>query len=273
MFITEQRKIFRYNLKTQWILLAIALVIIGIINYLYISRHYDQTFQQERDRLRNLALATDKNITYHIESINQVLHHIQKELMTAPHRNDFRQLSSRLKILCDAMTGVRTIIIADASGNILGANRDDLRGLNVRQRVYFGAASENPDPAKLYISEPFLTFTGVYVMNLTRVITGPRGEFSGIITAALDPEYFKIVMSSVLYAPDMWSAIAHGGGIQFFMVPDRLGQTGKNLAQPGSFFSRHLESGLSENIFTGRTYATDEDRFMLIRTIFSRIFI
>jgi len=71
----------------------------------------------------------------------------------------------------------------------------------------------------LFVSAPIKTTLGIYGINVARTIPGPKGEFAGLIVATLDPEYFKTLMTSVLYAPDMWTAIAHGDGIQFLMVP------------------------------------------------------
>jgi hypothetical protein len=87
------------------------------------------------------------------------------------------------------------------------------------------------------------------------------------VAASLDPERFRTTLDSVNYASDMWSAIAHGDGLQFMMVPEHPGQAGMNLAQPGSFFTRHKESGKTENILSGLVYSTGEYRMMALRTI------
>ncbi len=65
----------------------------------------------------------------------------------------------------------------------------------------------------------------------------------------------------------MWSAIAHGDGVQFLIAPERDGQSGKNIAKPGSFFTRHITAGKSESIMSGIVFATGEHRMMAQHTI------
>jgi diguanylate cyclase (GGDEF)-like protein/PAS domain S-box-containing protein len=108
------------------------------------------------------------------------------------------------------------------------------------------------------------------VLNVTRIIPAPGGGFGGLVTASLDPDYFSILLQSVLYAPDMRAGIAHGDGVQFMMSPDNGGEPGRNLAVPGSFFSRHRQGGRQESVMTGTVPGTTEERMVAQGTVFSR---
>ncbi len=57
-------------------------------------------------------------------------------------------------------------------------------------------------------------------MIFVRAIHAPNGAFAGAVAAALEPEYFKVLMRSVLYAPDMWVSLGHGDGKVFVTMPD-----------------------------------------------------
>ena len=74
-------------------------------------------------------------------------------------------------------------------------------------------------------------------------------------------------MSSVLYAPDMWDAVSHGDGSLFLMTPARENLHGMNLAQPGSFFTQHRDSGLDATVLTGNVYSAKDVRMMAQRTV------
>ena len=50
-------------------------------------------------------------------------------------------------------------------------------------------------------------------------------------------------------------------------MPERAGQLGKDLAQPGSFFTRHRDSGETATVTTGIVHATGEQQIMTLRTI------
>ncbi len=172
-----------------------------------------------------------------------------------------------LKTIEAAMPGVRTLLITDSRGIARASSREELIGRDLSQREYFQTALHHPDQSTLYLSPPYTTVLNSYAMNLSCMVPDAGNGFDGIVVATLDRDYFKTLLASVQYAPDMWAAVAHGDGIQFLMVPDREGQAGKNLAQPGSFFSRHRESGRNETIMSGTVYATGEERLMAIRSI------
>jgi PAS domain S-box-containing protein len=163
------------------------------------------------------------------------------------------------------MPGVRTLQILNGDGRVVAASRPELPGSDFSHRDYFKTPRQNPDPDRLYVSAPFKTSLGVYGINVARTISGAKGEFGGDIVATLDPEYFKTLMTSVLYAPDMWTAIAHGDGVLFLIVPEREGQIGRNIAQPGSFFTRHRDGGNATSILTGIVHTTGDERMMAQR--------
>ncbi|MBF0552882.1 MAG: PocR ligand-binding domain-containing protein, partial [Deltaproteobacteria bacterium] len=165
------------------------------------------------------------------------------------------------------MPGIRTLLVTDREGIVRLSNQAKLIGRDISHREYFLLARRNPDAARLFLSPPYKTVLNVWVMNLTRVIPDEHGRFSGIVAASLDPEYFKILLGSVNYTPDMLTAVAHGDGLQFSMIPEREGMEGKNLARPGSFFSRHQASGQISEVLSGTTYATHEKRMMALHTI------
>src|SRR5690606_7874691 len=114
-----------------------------------------------------------------------------------------------LAALIDAIPGIRTIGILDADGTMLAANRKELIGKNLAFRDYVNTVKRNPNVDTLYISRPFRSMFDPYILNITRVIPGPSGEFSGMVSITLDPDYFSTLMASVLYVPGMWDALVH----------------------------------------------------------------
>jgi len=75
-----------------------------------------------------------------------------------------------------------------------------------------------------------------FAINVVRAVVGPKGEFAGIVAATLDPEYFNVLLRSVLYAPDMRAALVHWDGKAFLFMPPNARMVGADLAKPGSFF-------------------------------------
>src|SRR5690606_36245348 len=77
-------------------------------------------------------------------------------------------LGLRLKALSDAMPGVRTLNVLDASGTVIASNRAELAGKNFADRQYFTMLTQTPDPGDLYLSQPFASVLGAYSMNLVQ---------------------------------------------------------------------------------------------------------
>lgn len=252
----------------EWLFIVVSLLLLGgFIGWLLWNERNDIA-TREHDRLSTQARVVHQNMERQLEAINLALLGVRDDAMTwRASAQGLAEANRRLYSLNDAMTGVRTMLLMNAQGVIEASNRPELLGQNLNQRAYFQAVRQNPDVNTLYVSPPFTTSLGVWAINLVRMVPGPQGEFAGIVSATLDPEEFRVLLDSVLYASDMWSALAHGGGVQFMMLPERPDQAGKNLAQPGSFFSRHLSSGQASNVLTGQIYATGEQRMLAMRTI------
>ena len=251
----------------HWIALFVALALLGCtVAYNLISMR-QRIISQEQQRLTVQARVIGKNIERQLEATNMALKGVVTDLPWLYSPANQTRANKRLSVLADAMPGVRTLFYTDAKGIILAANRPELIGRNVSARQYFSEPQQRPDPATLYISPPFKSVLDAYVFDITRMIPGPDGRFNGIVTAGIDPDYFEVILESTLYAPDMWNTINHGDGIRFMTMPQREGQAGRNLAVPGSLFTRHKESGKQENIYTDTAYATDEYRMAALLTL------
>jgi len=248
-------------------LLGTALLILGALVGYWVYDERGRVEALERDRLQVQARVIDENLGRQLEGVNNALAGVRNDYSLSNRKSIGAAASRHLKTLADAMPGVRTMSILDAEGTVLASSRDELIGMNFSAREYFKVPRERLDPATLYVSPPFKTVLGVFLINGTRVATGSRGEFAGIVSAALDPEYFNVLLQSVLYAPDMWVSIAHGDGMGFLYMPLNERAAGIDLAKPGSFFSRHRDSGQAATVMTGTGYATGEELMMAIRTI------
>ncbi len=264
---SDRYTLSKHHLLVQWGILGLALLIIGLlIGYSLVKEHYS-TGARERDRLSTQVRVINHTIEQHLEAVSRGLQLVREELPEWRSLG-WREVNHRLRALDDAMPGIRTIYITDARGTVLAADRESLLGVNYSYRDYFDTPRRGHDPKTLYLSPPFRTVpSGVFVMNVTLTVPGPHGEFNGIITASLDPFYFNNILSSVLYAPDMRSAIVHGDGLQFLTIPELKDPSGINRAVPGSFFTRHLKSGKTGNVLTGISASTGQNVMMALSTV------
>jgi len=253
---------------SQWLILSIALsIFISAIGFnLYLEHRRTQIREQER--LLAQAHVIEANAIQNLISISQILGELRKQ---RPKTTLDFDLNARLKALADAMPGVRTLSFYDAKGRVSASNQPDLLGKNFKHRTYFKTPQQNPDESALYVSPPFRSVLGIFVIAISMSSTDARGEFSGIVSAGLDPEYFSTLLESARYAPDMRTSIIHWDGDVFMIRPSDDKASGTNLAQPGSFFTLHKDSGQSNNIFTGTTVVTREERMVAFQTIQSSL--
>ena len=253
--------------RIEWLVLGIAALIAGgLLGYfLYAERR--EINDREGERLQIQARVIGENLERQLEGVNKALVGIRKDLLQWNGKTMSVGPSRRMQTLSDAMPGVRAMFITNADGMVLDSSRSELVGINVGAREVFVSLRVAADLAKLYVSAPFRTPQGVVAIDLVRAITGPEGEFAGIVAVTLDPEYFNVLVRSVLYAPDMRVAVAHGDGRAFVFMPPRVGAVGMSLATPGSFFSRHRDSGQTATLLTGIAVATGDERLMASRSV------
>jgi signal transduction histidine kinase len=249
--------------RGQWLLLAAALLLVGALLGWEALAEHRRIATAERDRLRALARTVEQNVARQIDATRRALDAARGHLAGDAGPLD---LNGTLRDLSGAMPGVRTVLVTDGAGRIVGSSRPELLGRDVSHRDYFATPRARPDPATLYLSPPFRTSLGAHGMQLTLAVAGPRGEFAGVVGATLDPEYFEIVLSSVLYAEDMRAALWHGEGRQFLAVPQSDEEFGKDLGEPGTPFTRHRESGALESTFLDASEGGD-GRLLALRTV------
>lgn len=250
-----------------WLGLAFALTaLVGAVAFdLYLE--HGRAMEREQDRLATQVRVIAENLEHQLFSTSLALEGFIGDLPELRAASGQRGVMRRLTALTDVMPGVRFFGLFDASGTLIASNMAEFVGRNFVYRDYFQAVKQHPDATKLYVSPPFKTANDIYVLNVTRMVPGPRGEFAGIVTASLDPDYFKTLLSSVLYAPDMWDTVSHGDGKLFLLIPERKGSQGVDLNSPDTMFSRHRLSGRQASVLTGRVLVTNDFRMMALRTV------
>jgi diguanylate cyclase (GGDEF)-like protein/PAS domain S-box-containing protein len=252
----------------QWLLLLATLLALGGMMAWNLYSEHSAIDATERARLSNQAEIIDKNLGFQLFAISHALDAVRDDLVFLKSQKDSSTLiERRLKSMRDAMPGVQTMFVLDADGTSIASSNSTIVGQSFSQREHFLAARKNNDPESLHVSPPFKTSFGVISLSLSKAIVGNDGQFSGMIAAIVDPDYFNTLLDSVRYTPDVWSSLAHSDGQLFLMMPHRPEIQGMSLDKPGSFRNRHLESQQIATVMTGTVYATGEDRMLALRTI------
>jgi diguanylate cyclase (GGDEF)-like protein len=251
--------------RTQWLLLTLCILVLA--GMFAASLWYERTrlLNELQERLTAQVKVVDANIVRQLEGVNNGLLSVVQDLGYFQGKPEL--MSLRLKALSNAMPGVRTLNIQDARGITVASNREELLGRDFSFRDYFRMVIRSPDPNALYLPKPYQTVLGVYSLNLVRFSGDTQGQPSHVVSATLDPDFFKVLLKSVLYADDVWVGLAHIDGPLVVYMPYQPGLEGVDLNQPGSMFRKHLESGQEATYQFGKVKATGEWAWMAQQTI------
>lgn len=251
----------------QWLLLVTVLFFLSVMIVLNLYVNYQRALERESSRLETQARVLAENIQYQLISANNALSIATDKLKYLQNQRQMAEIQIQLKTITDSIPGVSHVGILDADGKLLYSNVAQYIGQNFGYRDFFQAVKSKPSEEILYISSPFKNKLDEYVIIISRMIATQQGDFNGVVSVTLDPKYFKTIMKSVLYTPDMWDSIAHSDGELFLMEPPHEKLYGTNMARPGSIFSRHQASGQKATVLSGKVYVTNQTRLMAQRTV------
>jgi diguanylate cyclase (GGDEF)-like protein/PAS domain S-box-containing protein len=251
----------------QWLLLLAVLFFLSAMVALNLYVNHQRTLERESDRLKTQARVLAENIQSQLGSANHALLVAAEKLKQLQNQQQLTDIQLQLKAIADSIPGIGYIGILDADGKLLYSSIPQYIGQNFAYRPYFLAVKAQPSERTLYISSPFKNKLNEYVISVSRMVAKPDGSFNGMVTAALDPKYFTTLMRSVLYAPDMWDAIAHSDGELFLMQPPHEMLYGTNMSRPGSMFTLHRASGKNATVFAGKVQVTKQFRLIAQHTV------
>ncbi len=262
---TDSQLAARLGRITEWLLLVIALGVVGAMIGWSLFKAHDALDATERDRLRGQAHVVDENIGQQLEGVNKALASVRDEFLATPVYGVSTLISVRLKALSDAIPGVRSMVLLDADGNVAASSVDMLLGRDFADREYFRVPRDGKSADTLYVAAPYRTSLGGVTIVFARAVHAPNGAFLGVVAAALEPDYFQVLLRSVLYAPDMWVSLAHGDGKVFVTMPDGAARGDAGAAFAGA--ARSGPDGATTTIVVGRFGASGEPRLTALRPI------
>ena len=252
----------------EWLSVVLALLALGAYTGYSLFKDRTRIEVQEHERLASQTKLLGENLARQLMATNLALESVLREApVWRKQKNGAKQAIQHLQALADAMPGVSTMLLLDAKGTVIASDKRQLIGRNFSQREYFQDAIQNPNPAILYVSPPFITALDHFTMNLSRMVPGRDGRFDGLVVAGLEADYFKLQLNSAIYSEDMRASVIHGNGKLFMSVPRGEDFVGLDLSKSGSFFPAHLKSGQELNVYTGNSPALGGYRMVAMLTI------
>ena len=250
----------------EWLFLIVTLVATGAgIAYLAYRDHADIA-ERERQQLTSHARIVYDSIARQLDVTNRTLLKLLADIPRWRADADGPQQAKRqLEGFVGAMRSVQSLLIVDADGRVFASGDGQWLGQDVSRQGFFQAARGNPRGDLLLLSSPVETRFGVWTLTFARAITGPDGQFDGLVAATMDPDEVAAILTSARYAPDVAVSLAHDDGTLFMSAPAQPSRYGTNLDTPGSFFARHAASRLPVSLLNSAP--GDDARIAVLRTI------
>jgi C4-dicarboxylate-specific signal transduction histidine kinase len=256
--------------RFKWLLLAAAVLLLGALLGLARYAEYDATTATEGVRLQGQANIVAEHLGLELAVISHALVSLRSDIADADADPSAPQpaLSRRLQALVDILPGVGTTLLLDKDGRVSAASAASLIGQDLSGRDYFKAASASPDPTTLYASAPLAASeSGVYSLFVARAVLNAQGALCGVTVTGLTHDDLQASVHSVIYADGMRVAVVFGDGLLLMNEPAVPGKLGINLTHPEGIFSRHMQSGLTTSVVSGRVRFLDEPMMVANQTL------
>jgi diguanylate cyclase (GGDEF)-like protein len=232
----------------QWVIHAMVLLALGGFIAYSQYREFRRIDSQEQERLAVQAETVERNLAPQLALASRVLDSVLLEMpYWQAQQGGIANGNRQLRIINDALIGLRPIVMLDAHGKVSAASDAGLVGRDYASLASFQAARRDPGAGALRISAP-----GAGPISLYRPIQDAHGEFGGIVMVSLVPEYFSILLDSVRYAPDVRSAITYADGQVLLRAPAHAASAPMDMAARRLVSLRELKAGPPLAVVVGR---------------------
>ena len=257
----------RSRREFAWWLLVAALLVVWVVAGRV--QRLQEIEAAEADRLQVQVRAVSQNLELQLEGVAAALRGLRADVPEWSSGELPRRATLRMQALCAALPGVRTMALLDAQGRVVadarledGPERPEALALT----AWFERMRSKPDSAVLYVSPPLLSPKRERAVDLAVALIGADGRFEGAITATLDGEYFKTLLDSVLYAPDMTARIVHADLTVLVATPAEANDDALIAERVAEVFGRHVANGEPAKVLRARS-AWGGERLAALRTL------
>ncbi len=237
------------------------IVVISASFIIYNLRH--RALAENEQTLSNSALIIAKQMEQTFAAVETVERGFYEDLSRLPVINeetierDLRGLDVHLK-LRDKAAGVPyvdALAIFNAQGKLINFSRHwPIPDLDAANMDYFEALKDDPGLTS-YLGGPTReSGTGAWVTHLARRISGPNGEFLGVISASLDLRYLQNYFGEITSNPDSSFALFRTDGALLARYPANAVEIGTRY--PNAISLRLVQNadhgaGVSEGVIDG----------------------
>ena len=171
-----------------------------------------------------------------------------------------------LKSKIDALSYVGGVNIFDADGNLINASAAwPVPPVNSADRAFFRTFKSSAQSPEMLVEPVYSRVTGAWTTVIARKVTGPKGEFLGLIGRGIEPVNFEKFFATVALGPGASIAMFHSDGTLLARYPHVADMIGKNFKNGPATQRQVFELAHSTSRLTSPV--DGEDRLISSRTL------
>ncbi|MBR0756851.1 EAL domain-containing protein [Bradyrhizobium jicamae] len=224
----------------RWLILGGTLLIaaIAIGATIMAGNFRERALHNSERELENTVLLLARHFDQQLEDFGVV----QKDLIAFMQANgiattpeNFKQRMSgqgihqMLKSKMDALAYVGALSVFDADGNLINTSVSwPTPQVTTADRTYFRIFKSSPYSPDMLVEPVYSRVTGVWTTVVARKVTGPNGEFLGVVGRGIEPANFEKFFATVALGDGAAIAMHHRDGTLIARYPHVDELIGKN---------------------------------------------
>ena len=238
------RRVYVIGVFCIVITIAAACLSIGLLR--------DAELKEQMCSTRDLATALTEQTARSIQAVDLIVQDMQALALAGDVRGEepFRQRMSGEdvhKYLLDRLRSLpqaSSLAVLDDTGTIINFTRAwPVPAIHAAERKFFQHFEEHDD-ASTFIDGPFVDkFSGAWSIMVTRRITGPDGEFLGVVAGVIDTRYFEDFYKAVATSDTESAALLRLDGTFLARYPNVSSIIGERLSSQSPWYAMVQQGG------------------------------
>ena len=197
---------------------------------LTLSNLRERALEDRKRELQNLALT----LAEHTDRSFQTVELVQKSLIERMHalgvvamgeqyeqRMSGHDIHLMLKDKISGLPYVDAMTLFNSDGELINSSRAwPIPAINIADRDHFKTLKANAD-LTLFVSKPVRSsVTGNWTIYIAHKISGPNGEFLGLVLGAIQLQYFQQLFSAIALSDGSSISLMRSDGVLLVRHPD-----------------------------------------------------
>ncbi|THD55671.1 MAG: EAL domain-containing protein [Bradyrhizobium sp.] len=217
-------------------ILLIAAIAIGTV--IMVGNFRDQALESSKRELENtvwlLAHHFDQQLGDAEVPLNDIIAQVHQAGIASADEFKRQMSASEMHLLLKARVGdshkIAGFNIYDSAGDLINSSEVSVvPAVNIADRAYFKALKSSSEATQPQIELVRSRFSGGWRTLITRKVSGPSGEFLGVVSRAVAPAKFEEFFSSVALGKDATISMFHHDGARLARYPHVEETIGKNF--------------------------------------------